>query len=215
MSALDPKEAEAAEGLLTVLAEHLDYLKRKARPAWLDDLPSKNQVFIYVPDDTGDIVLAQDAAFVCENLVLLAPGVLQDLGGGGFSVPLDTTPARSFLAISIAEASTGRNITESVFKTDVQRPAPSVQTINLETQGSNLFPTWALTPLNGAQAGYSGGFYRLMNTDAYQLLSAQWLLPRGAVVRSRYLDKFNTTDSSLQGYNDRPYLIMVGRKVYG
>lgn len=160
--------------------------------------PSDDQWFTYVSSDRGIIQLHQDAAFVCEAIMVV----------GAFNTPLSTTDPNNIadtLTLSIQQMAPKHRITFSRAK------GPNFADMTL--MDNNGVNPEAFVPV----ATDNSTSPDRVNYDYFYKLPVEWLIPRGDSVQALFTDEAAlgvAPGIAGQAYNAVPKVVLVGYKVF-
>lgn len=162
-SAQTSKDLASVAAVVRALKKHVEALKADVADTYAAYglVPSQNQFFQYVSDNVGNIALQQDAAFVCERILVIG-------------VTLSTT--QSPFDIEVRQEGPGRDITFSRAKSLSDNSVIE----------SRRVPWDAFIPLSGFDSwtGLPNAYSTYPNVDYTYRLPVDWLIPRGDVIKA-------------------------------
>ncbi len=202
MSTLDVTPAtmsSAYQRMLNALDLHIAALEAEVDEVYEEYglVPSDNQFFLYVSSNEGIIQLHEDAAFVCEAIMVVGPAN-NGAAAAGAVLATDT------LTLSIQQMGPKHRITFS------RNKAPNFTDMALLDNGG-VSPE-AFVPVsntNGEQPPYT-------NAEYFYRLPVEWLIPRGDSVQTLFAREdllgidVNGTESTR--YNAVPHVVLIGYK---
>lgn len=197
---------EAFRRTLVALDMHV-----RAAEAEIDDMyaeygltPSDNQWFVYPSTDLGVIQCQQDAAFVCEAIMVVGAANYT-----AFLSPSDDVPVTANLTLSIQQMSPQHRVTFSRGK--------AYNTGDNTILDSNGVTPEAFVPVATTPSVVPA----FTNADYFYRLPVEWLIPRGDVVQTFFADRsllgvrpFYSALPHTTRYSATPHVLLLGYKVY-
>lgn len=182
---------DAGRRMRNALDAHLAFLDSKSSrmSAEGEQIPSENLFFMYVSDAQGLIRLQQDTAFIVESVLVV------ERNG-------ETLQSPQFYELSLKDANAGRDLTGGFHAVYADSP--------LTEEDSNFVPGRLFVPIT-----QSGTITVIPNVDDWKTLKAEYILPRGSVVKASFRSR------GLQGVGPEstlktplPKVILSGYKVF-
>ena len=203
----DPQAEPSARDikmLLNACDRHIAALEAEVDDIYApySQIPSENQLHMYVSNRRGIIQLDQDAAFVCLAVMLCGPA---NFNAGAVNVPMAAT-----YVLSLRQDGPRKYLTFS-------RNKSALSTDNNITE-LNGAPSEMFVPVANA-GGFEAPF---RNADFFYTLAAEWLIPRGESFQALFpmedLLGFNAAPADGGVISTRmnafPKVVLVGRKVF-
>lgn len=195
MSSLELDTQAAFSRTLAALDSHVAALERDVSDVYAEYglAPSDNQWFMYTSSSGGNIQCHQDAAFVCEAIMVIG----YVLAGDRSNPPVTNT-----LTLSVQQMGPRHRMTFS------RNKAPSVADTGLLDNGG-VSPE-AFVPVSLANLNITS----YNNADYFYRLPVEWLIPRGEAVQTMFAGQevFRTSTATL--FNAIPRVVLLGYKVF-
>ena len=177
----------ALDAHLKVLDDRVDRMSEEGL-----QLPSANMWFFYVSDAQGLIRIQQDAAFIVESVLVVQA--------------LPVYPAATsiqFYELSLKDANAGRDLTGGFHAVYAESP--------LHEEDTNFVPGVQFVPLTAYTVGTGRDLFP--NVDDWKTTKAEYILPRGSVVKPTIRSSGNFgVGAGFQ--NDPPKVLLSGYKVF-
>jgi len=183
---------DAARRMKSALDSHLGVLRMRVKRLSEEgkQIPSQNNFFLYVTGPQGLIRIQQDSAFLVEAVLVVEPQQRNPFSA--FSTP--------FYELALKDANAGRDLTGGFHAVYTDNP--------LTEEDTDLVPGGLFVPITGVVNPFLN---KVPNVDDWKTTKAEYLLPRGSVVRPTFR---SSGTFEVGGATPNPAVILAGYKVF-